>query len=200
MDLIVYLIFFVIFGSGVVYLNYFRKLVSSDRDTFKKDEIVNFKEILFFELKHVIFKEKNFQVYIVFFSGVFAAYIFCIMGGIYGAYYESIFFNSAILTVGLYYLIPVIKANNNLNIEDTILYSFLQFSDHLFLGFSFSTAIQIITAWGMYNAISFFWVLINLFALFTLIIVTLSRIEFGEYSFMDLFKKKSSIKTYDKKK
>ena len=145
----------------MLFINYYRKLFAIPKDEFGRDEIVDFKAILKQEFTNMLGKDTT-SSYVSLVSGTILAFVASHMGGLYGAYYESYFFNSLTVPGIVFLALPYIRDNFYGEIEKLPFLKNIFLYDIPFL-FSISVTImaQIVVAYGLYHALNFLWVLVN---------------------------------------
>ncbi len=170
MSLILFIIFFSISACLILIVNYYRKLFSVSKSSFKKDEIIDIQNIIYNEFTALLGVHRA-SGYVVIAIGCFLGFIMNHMGGLYGAHYESYFFNSIAIPGITAIAIPYLRDNFYQEIQKV---SFLQkvFSqDVLFLySISTTTMTQIMVTFGVYYSINFLWVILNYTAILLLVI------------------------------
>ena len=189
MSLILFIIFFSISACLILIVNYYRKLFSVSQNSFKKDEIINIQNIIRSEFSALLGAHQA-SGYIVIAIGCTLGFIINHMGGLYGAYYESYFFNSIAVPGITAMAIPYLRDNFYQEIQEV---SFIQkiFSQDVLFLYSISVTImtQIMVTFGVYHSINFLWVILNYVGILLLVIyyiyskdreVTLERPEQNE--------------------
>ena len=161
MDLLLFIIFIFLSSSFILFLNYYRKLFDTSKDNFARKDLIDFKNIFLNELNHILGENKK-KSYLEIGVGVMIGLIFTHMGGLYGAYYESYFFNSFILPFLLYLGLPYLKDNFEETINRIPLLNRI-ISNNIPFTFGTSTCImaQLLVVYGLYHSINFLWVMIN---------------------------------------
>ncbi|MDH5718154.1 MAG: hypothetical protein OEZ22_11035 [Spirochaetia bacterium] len=180
MGFFIFLVFLCFVIAFVFVLNYYRRLFSDNRDEYKRKELIDYKDILIKEWNNLVIKDKN-TAYIIMGVSVFAALLFSVMGGLYGKYYESYIFNSALIPAGLFFVIPFLKDSNVAQSQNSdILNKILDHDLVLFFGFSCATAANLISIYIIYHALSFLWILLNFILIIVLLLFFFYKKETGK--------------------
>ncbi len=176
MELIVISIFFFINTFLVLLVNYYRRLFTQDKNTFERDEITDFKQILLSSWSR-LFEKEPLPSYGGLAIGIFLGLLFSYMGGAYGRYYESYFFHSAVIPVLWYLGLPYIKEKISISMEENFIYRIVDKDITFFFGLSVVTVSSSFTAYGIYHAISFLWVFANGVGILGLLLFRIYREE-----------------------
>ncbi len=141
--------------------NYYRKLFSSDQDSFKREEIIDYKNIFYRELASVM-PGLSTDLFISAGIGFGASYLFSHIGHIYGYYYESYFFNSCIyaLSVSLA-LLPYVRSDTPELLKKLYFTSIIIDKPMAFiLGTCIASMGQLLAVYR-HHEINFAWLLLN---------------------------------------
>ena len=177
MNLILYIIFLGCSVGLVLAVNYYRKLFAVPKDKFKKEEIIDFKAILTQEFKSLLGKDVP-SSYTSLALGATVAFVVSHMGGLYGAYYESYFFNSLLVPAIAFLAIPYLRDNFYNKIEKLSFLKNIFFYDIPFLfGVAVTIMAQMVVVYGLYHALSFLWVLVNYISIGAMIIYRIYSYE-----------------------
>ncbi len=139
-------------------LAHYRDLLQEKRESYLREELINWRSILEKKLKDLLLKD---TAYLYFLLGGFLAFLSSFMGGLYGRYYEDYFFNSSFLGILLFFLLPYLKEEAQIKEEATFLSSFIKYEAPFFLGFSITLFARIWSVYFYYHAISIWWVLLH---------------------------------------
>ena len=170
MSLILFTIFLPFSGTLILLANYYRKLFSLSKSSFKRDEITDLQQILKTEFYDLIGSDRP-TAYLVLGTGFILGLILNHIGGLYGAHYESYFFNSiaipGIAAMGL----PYLRDNFQNEIKEVSFLKKLFQHDTLFLySISVTTMTQIMVTFGIYHSINFLWVIVNYIGILLLVV------------------------------
>lgn len=143
----------------VLTVNYYRRLFGDGREEYKRKELLRAEIFLIDEFQRLV-NPDTVMSYIGIGAGIILGLIFSYMGGIFGAHYESYVFHSA--------FIPAIYFFGSIYIKDQFFEElpdlakrFLNNDAAFFVVFALSIAAQSLVTYGLYHAISLFWVMFN---------------------------------------
>ncbi len=161
MSFILFIIFLALSASLILIANYYRKLFSLSKESFKRDEILYFKNIITAEFNALLGSHLP-SAYVVIAAGCALGFISNHMGGLYGAYYESYFFNSIAVPSIIVVALPYLRDNFYPSIQGIAFMKKIFAQDTLFLyAVSATIMTQIIVTFGIYHSINFLWVILN---------------------------------------
>jgi len=172
MDLLVFFVMYIISIALVLFIDYYKRLFTGDKEEFKKKEIIEFRHILEIEWKRFFAEDTRPMSYYTFALASLVGFLVTYMGGLYNAHYESYFFHSAVIPLVMFYILPNMK-DSLVDDDQAVLFwqKLLQNDSLLFAGLSYSIAAQTLSVYGLYHAISFLWVFANVAIIFALILI-----------------------------
>lgn len=181
MDLLVFFILFLFTMALFAGVNYYLTLFSQGRSEYNREELINIREMIDAQLKQIFSLDDKTFSYLVFGASIFIGFLFSYLGGLYSNHFESYFFHSAILPLLLFFLVPYFRDQlPELEEEGGVMQKVFQNEPVIFLGFSTSTAAQILAAYGLYHGISFLWAFLNYLVILVLMILKVSNGKIGE--------------------
>lgn len=176
MDLLVFFISFLFLLVITLGLNHYRMIFSQQREQYQRNELIDVKMILEEQWSAVFQSGDSSQTYLNFGISIFIGFLLTFMGGLYNASHQSYLFHSALLPAALFFLIPYLKDHVFTENEPaSFVMKMLNDETVLLMGFGLATAAQALTVYGLYHAISFLWVFINVIVIIGGILYKLAK-------------------------
>ena len=171
MSFILFIFLLSLSAVAVLLGNHYRKLFSLSKEEFKRDEILNIKDILTAELKLLINidgTQNEKTSYISLGIGILFGYIANHIGGIYTEYQNDYLFNSALVPALVILGLPYVKQSfftlkgTGEQISSIPVIKDILLNDTPFIaGVSIEVMAQLIFIYGNYHSLSFMWVILN---------------------------------------
>ncbi|MCS7205152.1 MAG: hypothetical protein NZ853_05605 [Leptospiraceae bacterium] len=170
MILLVWIILFLVLLWLVMVISYWEHLLRQ-KDIFTRQELIDFKNILFFQLQKMN-PHHSLMGYITFFLGIVNAWLLTLLGGLISPdtgpepdfttdEMPNYFFQSALFVGMLHIVWPSLRAYFEERNFRGIFQEILEHDKSFFTGISVALSSISLACWGVYHEIHFLFVLIN---------------------------------------